>query len=88
MDAPFPSACQTGLRHTDLKPHVHLLRRNTMRNISLVAGVVLVTAIVALLSTHAITVSGLHADVQLPAIDVMQMMRDAKDLPVQQFDAI
>ena len=60
-----------------------------MRHIPLVVGAaVVVAAIVALLSTHAITAGGQRAEPQLSPLGIMQMMRDAKDLPVQQFDTI
>jgi hypothetical protein len=62
-----------------------------MRQISIVVATALVTATITILSMNAIsstmskrTGNAAHAP---PSVDVMQLMKDAKDLPNQYYDA-
>ena len=62
-----------------------------MRQISIIAATALVTATVTILSMNAIssTTSKRIGNVEAaaPSVDVMQMMKDAKELPNQNYDA-
>ena len=62
-----------------------------MRQISIIAATALVTAAVTILSMNAIssTTSKRIGNVEAaaPSVDVMQMMKDARELPNQNYDA-
>jgi hypothetical protein len=61
-----------------------------MRQTQIITAALLITGVVALLGVTVINAkSDRHASFARTSgsIDVMQMMRNAKDLPVQQFDA-
>jgi hypothetical protein len=62
-----------------------------MRQISIIATTALVTAAVTILSMNAIsstTSKGVgNVEHASPSVDVMQMMKDAKELPNQNYDA-
>jgi len=61
-----------------------------MPRTAIVAAVLLVTAVVAILGVTVINAYSPRQVTTAPAsasIDVMQMMKDAKSLPNQQFDA-
>jgi len=62
-----------------------------MRQISIIATTALLTAVVTILSMNALSsttskrmVNGEHAQ---PSVDVMGMMKEAKELPNQNYDA-
>jgi len=62
-----------------------------MRPAIIIAIIALLLIIVALLSVRVVTaviVGPAHTAAQPGPINIMQMMRDAKNLPAQQFDAI
>ena len=61
-----------------------------MRQTAIIATAALVIAIVAILGVTVINAKSPRQAITAPAsasIDVMQMMKDAKDLPEQQYDA-
>jgi hypothetical protein len=62
-----------------------------MRQISIILATALVTAIITILSMNAIsstTLKRMGSATHTPAsADVMQMMKDAKELPNQNYDA-
>ena len=80
---------------------LHLIRRNaaskrissptgdnTMRPTIIIGTVTLIIALVAIWNTDGIIANPGQADfVASPSLDVMQMMKDMKDLPEQQYDA-
>jgi hypothetical protein len=60
---------------------------NTMRRTLTLASIALVSAILAIWGTTGIVATSPTKVSAASSIDVMQMMRDAKNLPEQQFDA-
>jgi len=59
-----------------------------MRDLSMIAATALITAIATIWSLHAIGTVAPHQPIAASAsMNVMQMMREAKDLPVQRYDA-
>jgi energy-converting hydrogenase Eha subunit B len=61
---------------------------NTMRPTIIISTVSLIIALVAIWNTNEIIANpGKAGFVASPSMDVMQMMKDMKDLPEQQFDA-
>jgi hypothetical protein len=62
-----------------------------MRQISIIATTALVTAAVTILSMNAISSTTFKridkVEYASPSVDVMQMMKDAKELPKQNYDA-
>ena len=62
-----------------------------MRQISIIAATAFITATVTILSMNAIssTTSKRIGNVEAaaPSVDVMQMMKDARELPNQNYDA-
>jgi hypothetical protein len=61
---------------------------NTMRPTIIIGTVTLIIALVAIWNTDGIIANPGRADfVASPSMDVMQMMKDMKDLPEQQYDA-
>jgi hypothetical protein len=59
-----------------------------MRKISMIAATALTTAVITVWSVHAVrTASPAKAMASTPSLNIMQMMRDAKDLPVESYDA-
>ncbi len=59
-----------------------------MRRIDMIAIVAIVATLLLLLATQVIPAYGPRAASAPAAMDIMQMMRDAKGLPEQSFDAI
>jgi len=54
----------------------------------MVAATAVITALVTIWSMHAVsTTSPAKAMVATPSLNIMQMMRNAKDLPVESYDA-
>ena len=59
-----------------------------MRKLAMVATTAVITALVTIWSMHAVsTTSPAKAMVATPSLNIMQMMRNAKDLPVESYDA-
>ena len=58
-----------------------------MREIAIIAGTAVITAL-TVWSMHAVsTTSPAIAIASTPSLNIMQMMHDAKNLPVQSYDA-
>jgi len=54
----------------------------------MVAATAVITALVTIWSMHAVsTTTPAKAMVATPSLNIMQMMRNAKDLPVESYDA-
>jgi hypothetical protein len=65
------------------------LEKDNMRQTKIIAAVALLTTVVAIMGVTVVAKSSKHA-VVAPAsssFSVMQMMKDAKDLPIEQSDA-
>ena len=59
-----------------------------MRKIALIAVTAVITALITAWSMYAVsTTSSAIATTSMPTLNIMQMMRDAKDLPVESYDA-
>jgi len=59
-----------------------------MRKIATIAATAVITALVTAWSIHAITTtSPAKAMASTPSLNIMQMMRNAKNLPVESYDA-
>jgi len=59
-----------------------------MRKLAMVAATAVITALVTIWSMHAVsTTTPAKAMVATPSLNIMQMMRNAKDLPVESYDA-
>jgi hypothetical protein len=59
-----------------------------MRKIAMIAATAVITALVTAWSMHTIsTNSPAKAMATTPSLNIMQMMRDAKDLPLESYDA-
>jgi len=59
-----------------------------MRKIAIIAGTAAITALVTVWTMHAVTTtSPAKAMASTPSLNVMQMMQNAKDLPVESYDA-
>ena len=58
-----------------------------MRNITIIVATALTTALITVSSMHAVsTTSPAKAMASTPSLNIMQMTRDAKDLPVHSYD--
>ena len=59
-----------------------------MRKIAMIAATAVITALVTAWTMHAVsTTSPAKAMAATPSLNVMQMMRGAKNLPVESYDA-
>ena len=59
-----------------------------MRKIAMIAATAVIIAFSTVWSMHVVnTTSPAKAMASTPSLNVMQMMRDAKDLPVESYDA-
>ena len=59
-----------------------------MRNITLIAATAVTTALITVWTMHAVsTTSPAKAMSATPSLNIMQMMRDAKGLPEESYDA-
>jgi hypothetical protein len=59
-----------------------------MRKITIIAAISVTTALITVWSMHAVsTTSPAKAMGSAPSLNIMQMTRDAKDLPVDSYDA-
>jgi len=59
-----------------------------MRKFVMIAATVVITALIAAWSMYAVsTTSPAKATASAASLNIMQMMRDAKDLPVEAYDA-
>jgi hypothetical protein len=90
MSAGLLADQRPGRAATDIAQPDYWKRKSIMRSILFVTGVALATA-VALLSMRVITLDVASEDRSATpsvSIGIMQMMRDARGLEVQQYDAI
>jgi hypothetical protein len=59
-----------------------------MRNITIIFATAVTTALITIWSMHAVsTTSQAKAMASTPSLNIMQMTRNAKDLPVDNYDA-
>ena len=59
-----------------------------MHKLGMVATTAIITALIAIGSMHAVsTTTPAKAMLATPSLNVMQMMRNAKNLPVESYDA-
>ena len=59
-----------------------------MRKLAMVAATAVITALVTIWSMHAVsTTTPAKAMVATPSLNIMQMMRNDKDLPEESYDA-
>ncbi len=59
-----------------------------MRNITIIVATAVTTALITVWSMHAVsTASQAKAMASTPSLNIMQMTRNAKDLPVDSYDA-
>ncbi len=59
-----------------------------MRNSTIIVATAVTTALITVWSMHAVsTTSPAKAMASVPSLNIMQMTRDAKDLPVQSYEA-
>jgi len=67
----------------------HFLQgERTMRKIAMIAATAVITALITIWSMYAVsTTAPAKVATSTPSLNIMQMMREAKDLPVEAYDA-
>jgi hypothetical protein len=81
---------QTGTRLRSLLESrtQHLQQESTMRNLIIIAATAVTTALITVWSINGVnTTSPARAMSTTPSLNIMQMMRDAKGLPEESYDA-
>ena len=58
-----------------------------MRKFAMIAATAIITALIAVWSMYPISTNSATATASTPSLNIMQMMRNAKDLPVESYDA-
>ena len=59
----------------------------TMRKIAMIATTAVITALITVWSMYPVNTTSAIATTSTPSLNIMQMMRNAKDLPVESYDA-
>lgn len=58
-----------------------------MRKIAMTTATAAITALITVWSMYPVSTNSAIATASTPSLNIMQMMRNAKDLPVERYDA-